>query len=420
MENQNGVSKYAKGYEGKMVVILFCVFGFVMLDRQALNFLSVFVLDDLGINTAQFGFILSGFAFTWAISGYLGGWLSDKFYNKKRLFLGVMILLFSVFSFSTGLAKGYVSLFAIRLIMGIFEGPTLPLAQSILIAQSSPKRRGMNMGLIQGTAPSLFAVVFGPIVLVALAQAFNWRMTFFLTIIPGLILVLFIFKTLKEPYPDKKKPEVEAAERVSPLVVFKNRNALISFIMSPFYIGWYMLLVCFAPLFLVTVKGLTPTTMSLVIAAMGAGGVVWGVVVPALSDKFGRKPIFLIFSIFSVVTPIGLLYVPGSSVWLIAILVFVGFSGVGCHPMYMSTIPSESVGLKAAGTAIGTIMAFGELGGGVVGTAIAGILGQTYGLQSILVLDLGMAIVCFVLGIFYYETAPAILAKRAGNQEAVA
>ncbi len=414
MENQR---TYPKGYEAKMVIILCFVFGFVMMDRQAISLLSVFLVDDLGLTTAQFGFVMSGFAITWAISGYLGGFLSDKFYNHKRLVLGLSVLLFSIFSFTTGLAKGYMSLLIIRVIMGLFEGPALPTSQSIMVAQSTPSRRGANMGIMQGTAPSLFAIVIAPIVLVALAGAFNWRVTFFFTIIPGLILVFFIFKTLKEPYPDKKPPELEKAEKVSPVVVFKNRNSLLSFIMSPFYIGWYILIVSFTPLFLVTVKGFTPTQMSFIVAALGAGGVFWGVVVPAISDRWGRKRTFILFCFISMVAPLAMIYVPSSQVFLLCFLLFLGFCGVGCHPLYMSTIPSESVGLKYAGTAVGTIMAFGEIGGGFVGVAIAGILGGKYGLGAVMWLAAGFALVTWLLSFGYYETAPNVLAKRAAKQE---
>jgi len=395
-------------YENKMVIILSCIFGFVMLDRQALNFLTPYVLKDLGLSNTQFGFILSGFAFTWAISGYLGAYLSDVLKKKKLLVLGISVFLFSVFSFSTGLALGFASLFAIRLIMGVFEGPVLPIAQSIMVSQSSPARRGFNMGMMQSTAVALLATVIGPIALVAIAGSLGWKTSFYLTIIPGLILVLFIFKTLKEPEIESKSTESAAShEKVSPLVVFKNRNAIISFIMSPFYIGWYILLVSFTPLYLTSVKGLEPATMSYVMAAMGAGGVFWGFMVPLLSDKYGRKPIFTLFSFLSALAPLGLVLLPSSSLWVMSGLCFLGFCGVGCHSLYMSTIPSESVGLKSAATAIGTIMAFGELGGGVVGSAVAGIMADKYGLGAVEWMCVAFAVVAFLLGLMYYETAPS-------------
>lgn len=60
------------------------------------------------------------------------------------------ILVFSLFSALSGLVSGFAMLLIFRALMGIAEGPVLPIAQSLMVEKSQPQRRGFNMGLIQG------------------------------------------------------------------------------------------------------------------------------------------------------------------------------------------------------------------------------------------------------------------------------
>jgi MFS family permease len=98
-----------KGYENLMVLTVSLACGFVMFDRFALPNLAPFLLPELGIDAAQFGLIMSAFAFTWAGVGFLASFWSDMKENKRKL-LALFILRFSICSLSTGFAAGFVSL----------------------------------------------------------------------------------------------------------------------------------------------------------------------------------------------------------------------------------------------------------------------------------------------------------------------
>ena len=98
-----------------------------------------------------------------------------------------------------GLVASFGMLLVLRLIMGVLEGPITPITQSILAVESSEKRRGFNMGLTMNTGNAVFGSFVAPLVIVALANAFDWRTAFYLTIIPGIILAVFILKSVKNP-----------------------------------------------------------------------------------------------------------------------------------------------------------------------------------------------------------------------------
>ncbi|MCL2529757.1 MAG: MFS transporter [Coriobacteriia bacterium] len=399
-------------YENKMVAICMLCFGFAMFDRFAITNLSPFIMDDLGMTNTDLGLTMSVFALAWALSGFIGSMLSDLSANKKR-FLGVLTLLSSVCAFSTGLANSFLILAVIRFFMGVLYGPTFPLAQAFAMAQSSPKRRGLNMGLISTTSMGVIANLIAPVLLVALCLAFGWRVTFFLTFIPGAIVAFLILRVLKEP--DMTKIDGATASIAKPslkesLVIFKNRNVLTSMAFSSFIMCWNIGVLTFAPLFLINVKGFDPSMMSYVMAAFGVGAVVWGIVVPSLSDRFGRKPIAILFTLLSIISPLGLLMF--SSPVAIALCAFLGWSGSGVFALYQGAIIGESVDTKYASTAMSSVQMVGEIGGGVIGVAVAGMLADSFGLQAPMIFAAGCVIIATLVAFAYYETAPAVKAKK--------
>ncbi len=55
--------------------------------------------------------------------------------------------------------------------MGLAEGPILPIAQSLVVLESSESRRGFNMGVMQNLGSNLIGSFAGPVILTALAQS---------------------------------------------------------------------------------------------------------------------------------------------------------------------------------------------------------------------------------------------------------
>src|SRR6476620_10402820 len=119
-------------YENKLLLLLSFIFGFVLFDRMALNFLVPFFDKELGLNNTQIGLLASLLALEWAISGYAIGTLSDKT-GKRKKYLLISVTIFSVCSFISGLAASFAFLLTARVIMGFAEGPVLPLTQSIMV-----------------------------------------------------------------------------------------------------------------------------------------------------------------------------------------------------------------------------------------------------------------------------------------------
>ena len=439
-KNPMGLSKTM---ENLMVLTLCLVFGFVMFDRFALTNLETYIMapaaeGGIGITVEQIGLITSSFAIAWAVAGYIGGVIADLARAKKKILL-ICVLLFSILSLSTGFAGGFVALMCIRFLMGVVEGPVLPLNQTIMINESTPSRRGLNAGLMQTSAVGLISSLLGPIICVALAESVGWRATFYITIIPGLIICVMIWFIIKEPVIkghnlvdeilDRPLEGAEAADVVEAaaaidekptfkesLQMFKNRNVLISVFAGIFILYWYICTLSFTPAFLVGFKGLSPVDMGLIMSCYGVGAIIWGIVLPRLSDVFGRKPLVIIGCFLSIFANLGLLL--SSSMGIMAVCCIIGWAGAGVFPLFESAIPAESVDPKYSTSAIGLVQLVGELIGAGLGATLCGFIGGAMGLNISQWSCLIAIVVAALIAFGYYETAPNVLAKRAAKKAA--
>src|SRR6187551_2015884 len=131
---------FDRRYELRVLVLLGLAFGFAYFDRMALTFLAPFVQGDLGLSNEQIGWANSGLSLTWALGAYLVGRWSDVIGRRKPFLIGAL-LLFSVCSVLSGLTWSFETLLVTRVVMGVAEGPFLPICLAIMAAASSQGRQ---------------------------------------------------------------------------------------------------------------------------------------------------------------------------------------------------------------------------------------------------------------------------------------
>ncbi|RJQ82008.1 MFS transporter [Pseudonocardiaceae bacterium YIM PH 21723] len=396
------------GYENRLLAILFLAFGLVFFDRQALLFLAPYVTKDLGLTNTQLGAVSGVLALTWAVAGMVTGRLSDRLAVRKPILVAAVIL-FSVASAAAGLTTGFIGLLVARGLMGFAEGAVLPVSQSLMLDASQEHRRGLNMGLVQGSSAGLLGGIVAPLLVVWTAEQWGWRAALLLTILPGLLLTVWVIRSVR----DIPKVPKENREPTPPLwSVLGKRNVLLCTLIACCYLTWFIVIITFAPTYLVTVKGFSPGTMSLVMTCFGIAWVIWGFVTPAISDRIGRRTTMIVFTAIAAVCPIAVVYV-ADPVWL-GIIVVVTYTGLGCFTLFMATIPAETVPVTALATALGVVMGVGELAGGFLAPVIAGAAADAWGLTSALYISAGGAVLAMLLSFGLIETAPAVLRRRAG------
>jgi len=397
----------ALSYENRLLLILTLGGAVAALDAQSLFYLSPFVATSLGLNNTQIGLVSSTVLLSWSISGYVIGRLSDRS-GRRKPWLVATFVMFAACSFLSGLAGSFAVLLGARLMMGLAEGPVIPVSQSIMIRHSSPHRRGFNMGLVQNFGAQLVGSLAGPIVLVQIATTLGWHAAFYIAGVPGLVVALLVAAFVNERAGGSSGPEQspKAAAAVLGLSgLVRVRNIRLCILISCCVVAWYFVLLAFLPLYCVRVLRLTAAGMSVVMSAIGAAGVVSALLVPALSDRLGRKAVMIVFTFGGVVASLAPLYVGNGLGWLIG-LMFVGCLTLGTVPLFMATIPLESVPGGAAASATALVMGVGQILGGFLGPALGGVLADRWGLSVPLWMATGAAILAGLLSLRLTETAP--------------
>jgi MFS family permease len=302
---------------------------------------------------------------------------------------------FALCTILQGAVGGFLSLLVVRAMMGFAEGPVLPITQSVMAQESSPHRRGFNMGVLQNGVSSIFGAIMGPPLMVTLAEAFGWRNALFAAGAPGLLVAWLVWRYLRDP---DRYPHTSSNVRVTMLGACGLAT-------------WSLVLMVFTPLYLVQQRGLSPQGMSAVMSALGVAIFAGGFVVPMLSDRFGRKPVVVLFSLIAVLAPLAVAHLD-VPLAVLAAVAFVTYLGVGCFPLLMATIPSESLPAGTLATAMGLIMGVAEVVGGVIGPTAAGLLGDRVQPSAPFYLSAGGALLAGVVSLALQETAPAALQRR--------
>ena len=394
-----------------LLVALLCVnFGILFFDRNALNFLMPYVQPELGLSYTQVGLLGSALSLTWAIAAIFVGWLSDKA-GKRKIIIVICTLLFAACSVLSGLATTFAMLLAARLIMGLAEGGVMPLSHAMVATEVAPERRGIAMGVTQNLGSSLLGSTLAPLVLVPIALAWGWRNAFFIAALPGLISALLIWLLVIERKLPPRVPHTKG-ERAPVMELLGNRNVLVCSFIAIVLVAFLVVTWGFMPLVLVQLRGIEDTTAAGLMATLGIASAVCSFLIPWLSDIYGRRPVMAVFTAVGVILPLGALYFDGPAM-VLGLIFFVGWMFNGIFPMFMATVPLESVAPHQAATAMGIVMGVGEIVGGVGAPFLAGALSDHYGLQAVCWLLAALAAIGAVAALFLRETAPRIIARNA-------
>ena len=392
-------------YENGLLLLLGFTFGIVFFERNAIGPLASYIINDLGLNQAQIGMLGSGLSLAWAIAAYVIGAWSDRT-GLRKPFLLVSVVVFSLCSALSGVAATFMMLLLARVIMGFAEGPFLPICFSIMNVVSSPKRRGVNAGLMQNFFASLLGTSVAPLVLPWLADTYDWRTAFYLSAIPGLICAVLIWLFVKEP-PKPSAQEAATAPAVKPgmFEMLRQRNILVCCGISVFMVSWYLVGIIFLPVFFTVMKGMPPDVAGQVVAPMGIATMICGFVVPFISDRIGRKPAMIIFTFIGLVTPIAALHFSGPQ-WMLSVLLLIGWSASGSFAVFMGVIPSETVPRTLAASSMGLVVGAGEIVGGVLSPTISGWIADRTSLVAHMEVMMVCALCGGLLSLFLRETAP--------------
>ena len=211
----------AKPQQSLRVVLwlLLIVYIFNFLDRQIVNILAEPIRRDLGLSDTQIG-LMTGIAFAafYTVLGLPIARFADRPTTNRSGLISVALATWSGMTALCGMAGNFWQLLLARIGVGVGEAGCTPAAHSLISDLAPPERRASAISFYSLGIPigSLLGMVIGGF----LADAYGWRVAFFVVGAPGILLSLVIWFVLKDP---RKHATFNAATARTPL---SNREAL--------------------------------------------------------------------------------------------------------------------------------------------------------------------------------------------------
>ena len=165
------------------------------LDRSNLSVAAATLSKDLHLSSVQMGFIFSAFGWTYAILQIPGGLIADRF--APRVLYAFCLITWSIVTFMQGFARGFVSLFGLRLATGAFEAPSYPINNRIVTSWFPNHERASAIALY--VSGQFIGLAFFTPVLVTIQYYFGWQGLFFTTGLIGILWGLIWYFFYRDP-----------------------------------------------------------------------------------------------------------------------------------------------------------------------------------------------------------------------------
>lgn len=357
-----GFSRYQKFV---IAILAFLQFT-IILDFMIVSPLGAMVMPRLHITPQQFGWVVSSYAFSAAVSGLMAAGFADRF-DRKRLLL-FFYAGFTVGTLLCGLAATYPMLLMARIVTGLFGGVIGSVVLAIATDLFPLEMRGRVMGFIQ-TAFAASQVLGLPTALY-FANHWDWHAPFLAiiaVIVPVGLLIVFGMRPVNAHLAlrQERSPFAHLAHTVT-----EKRYRLAFFLVMLLPTGGYMLMP-FGTAFMVNNVGIAFSHLPTIYLVTGLFTVFVGPVVGRISDSFGKFNTFCLGSLVSFVmvavwTNIG--HTPLFEVIIINVVMFVGiFSRIIPSQALISAVPD--VTKRGAFNAINASL---QQFAGAISAAIAG------------------------------------------------
>lgn len=154
----------------------------------------------IGFDPTRLGLLMSAFLFSYGFSSMVLSGIGDRL-NPVKVLVGMMVT-WGVLMVLMGMTRSYHTMMTLRILLGIAEGPLLPMAYAI-VRHAFPQRLQARATMLWLLGTPLGAALGFPVTLFILSR-FNWETTFFFMAfltLPVMLLVLFGMRHLNVARP---------------------------------------------------------------------------------------------------------------------------------------------------------------------------------------------------------------------------
>ncbi len=337
-------------------------------DRYILPGVQELVKKEFHVSDSQIGSITFWFFLTYMISAPFTGWLGDHFPRKPLLIICAVAI--SATNILTGTVHVFNSLLFRHAILGIGEA-SLGIYAPALLSDFYPEEQRNRILTIFYVAIPVGAAI-GVLMGETVGARYGWRMPFYVSAVPGLLIALLILIFLKEPPRGASEARTEdSAVATTPKsfgeTVSESLRMIAELAVNPryMYATLGMAMVTFSlggisawmPSFLER-KGFSPDSVGTIFGAIIAGGGLGGTAVGGwLAQRWLRtnhRALYLVsaWSAALTVPPALICFFGPRSTMLPALTVAMFLIMLGTGPLNAAIVNAVPAGVRSSAIAI--------------------------------------------------------------------
>ena len=339
---------------------------------------------------------------TSAVGGWLAGFFADRI--GRVITLQVTIIWFSVFSLLCAFAQNFEQLMIFRALLGLGFGGEWAAGAVLLGETIRAQYRGRAVGCVQaGYAIGWGGAVLAQAILFTVVDPeIAWRYMFVVGAFPAL-LIFYIRRHVKEPEIAKKTRMEAKKTGHSPKIweIFKGdilSTTIFASIASAGCQGGYYAITTWVPRYLTTERGLSILSSTGYLFTLIVGSFVGYLVGAWMADRFGRRMLFLVFSLGAIVVVLVYTLIPFSNTMLWFLGFPLGFFSSG-YFSGMGAFLTELFPTRLRGSGQGFCYNFGR-GLGALFPTFVGYLSSQVGLGNAVAIFAAGAYSLFFLAAF--------------------
>jgi ACS family hexuronate transporter-like MFS transporter len=337
------------------------------MDRQALSVTARRIKSEMRLTNEDYGWLETGFGIAFALGQTLLGILADRV--NVRWYYPLLLALWSLMGFATGLMHTFTGLLTCRVLLGLFEGGNWPCGLKTIQHLLPPAERALGSGILQ--SGGAIGAMLTPLVVGLLLsdELGSWRLAFQVIGATGLSWVVLWLASVRNadlsPPADDVNPTKEVSQGLQEdepslwRILFSARFAVVLCVSVGVNLCWHMLRV-WLPLFLQEGRGYRETTMlgfnaaffvAADIGCLATGAIALGLQRRGLSLPRARSFVYLACCLLTACATLAAFLPAGLG--LMAVLLLVGFGSLGLFPFFYAL--SQELSVRHQGKIIGVL-----------------------------------------------------------------
>jgi MFS family permease len=372
-------------FYGWWIVAAFSVTTFMSTGvRHAVGPFLKPIVADLGIDRASFSIVIALSLFLYGVFMPLAGMALDRFSVRVVTSAGTILLVLSLVL--TAMVRNFwefAAVYGVLVPLGL--AGTGPVIASGVVARWFNKRRGTALSVLGSASMTGMSLLVPAITWLIISR--GWRMTY--VVIGAVILVvvmplcLWVFRDSPESIglmadgaPVKPGATTGPIERVTAREALQTL-AFWQLACSFFTCGFSMSLLSAHGIPMLTDHGYSPMFASWAMGVLGGSSIGFTVMLGALSDRLGRRPVLASIYAGRVLIFTGFFLIRDNPVALLAVAVVGGITMAGTGSM-TSALTADIYGRFSVSSVFGLIFLVHQTGS-ALGSSLAGVLFETTG-----------------------------------------